>query len=100
MNLARGHFRKLQVQRSYAERHGSVTHTAHLELPDVAQKDELWRALQRLPYRQKAAIVLRFYEDLSEQQTADLLSCPVGTVKSLVSRGLDAMKEHVSREEG
>ncbi|HWD82991.1 MAG TPA: SigE family RNA polymerase sigma factor [Kribbella sp.] len=50
----------------------------------------LWHELQRLPPRQRAALVLRYYEDLTEVQTADVLGCSVGTVKSQVS---DALKK-------
>ncbi len=53
----------------------------------------LWEALQRLPERQRAAIVLRHWLDLSEERTAELLGCPPGTVKSQVSRGLATMRE-------
>ena len=48
----------------------------------------LWAALQSLPPRQRAAIVLRFYEDLSEARTAEVLGCAPGTVKSQVHAGL------------
>jgi RNA polymerase sigma factor (sigma-70 family) len=67
--------------------------------PDVARRDALQRALDRLPYRQRAALVLRFYEDLSERQTAHALGCAVGTVKSLVSRGLRTLREEMRDEE-
>jgi RNA polymerase sigma factor (sigma-70 family) len=50
------------------------------------------RALLGLPPRQRAAIVLRFYEDLSEGDTASLLRCRPGTVRSLVSRGMAALR--------
>jgi RNA polymerase sigma factor (sigma-70 family) len=53
----------------------------------------------KLPYRQRAAIVLRFYEDLSERETARLLGCAVGTVKSLVSRALQRMREELIGDE-
>lgn len=58
------------------------------EYAAVEQRDWLRRALDGLPARQRAAVVLRFYEDLSEQDAADVLGCSVGTVKSLSSRGL------------
>jgi RNA polymerase sigma factor (sigma-70 family) len=68
-------------------------------LPDVAGRDALQRALDRLSYRQRAALVLRFYEDLSERETARALGCAIGTVKSLVSRGLHALREEIEHEE-
>src|SRR5947208_2065374 len=45
-------------------------------------RDELWRALGRLPARMRAVLVLRYWEDLSEAETADVLGCSVGSVKS------------------
>lgn len=52
----------------------------------------LVRALRALPAEQRAVLVLRFYEDLSEVQTAALLGIAVGTVKSRTSRGLQALR--------
>jgi RNA polymerase sigma-70 factor (sigma-E family) len=53
-----------------------------------AQRDALWSAVARLPGRQRAMLVLRYYEDLTEVQTAEVLGVSVGTVKSAVSRAL------------
>lgn len=58
----------------------------------AALKVDIWEACRRLPYRQRAAIVLRFYEDLQYDAIAEALDCPIGTAKSLVSRGLVALK--------
>jgi RNA polymerase sigma-70 factor (sigma-E family) len=63
--------------------------------PDEDRRDELWSALRRLPARMRAVLVLRYWEDLSEQQTADALGCSVGTVKSQSSRGLARLRELV-----
>ncbi len=57
------------------------------------RRDELWSALRRLPVRMRAVLVLRYWEDLSEQQTAEALGCSVGTVKSQASRGLVRLRE-------
>lgn len=59
----------------------------------VEQRDWLRRVLDGLPARQRAAVVLRFYEDLSEQDAAHALGCSVGTVKSLSSRGLATLRK-------
>jgi DNA-directed RNA polymerase specialized sigma24 family protein len=48
-----------------------------------------------LPERQRAALVLRFYLDVPDDQAADLLGCRPGTVRSLVSRGLDGLRRKV-----
>lgn len=63
--------------------------------PQVAQRDELVAALHELPMRQRSAVALRYFEDLSEAQTADLLGCPIGTVKSTVARALEALREEL-----
>ncbi|GCD90601.1 SigE family RNA polymerase sigma factor [Nocardioides sp. LS1] len=48
----------------------------------VTERDAMWRAVLQLPPRQRAVIVLRYYEDLSEAETAEVLDMAVGTVKS------------------
>lgn len=58
----------------------------------LADRDELWNRLAVLPERQRAAIVLRFYEDLSDDDAALALGCRVGTVRSLISRGLATLR--------
>ncbi|MPY38225.1 SigE family RNA polymerase sigma factor [Streptomyces adustus] len=58
-----------------------------------ALHDAMWRAIMKLPDRQRAMVVLRYYEDLSEVQTAELLGVSVGTVKSAVSRALGKLRE-------
>ncbi|MEU3823804.1 SigE family RNA polymerase sigma factor [Streptomyces sp. SID486] len=58
-----------------------------------ALHDAMWRAVLRLPARQRAMVVLRYYEDLSEAQTAEVLGVSVGTVKSAVSRALGKLRE-------
>jgi RNA polymerase sigma-70 factor (sigma-E family) len=69
------------------------------ELPDVEYHDrdgssehELRSALARLPKRQRAVIVLRFFEDLTEMETARLMDCSVGTVKSQTSKALAKLR--------
>ncbi|MDX6208575.1 MAG: hypothetical protein QOE24_966 [Frankiales bacterium] len=77
-------------------RHGART-TAVADLPDRAGIDPyeladtklaLWQALMKLPDRQRKTVVLRYYEDLSEAETARILGCSVGTVKSQCAKGI------------
>lgn len=61
----------------------------------VEDRVVLVRALADLPARQRATLVLRFWEDLSVEETAKALRCSVGTVKSQTSRALDSMRDLV-----
>lgn len=60
----------------------------------------LWPQVRLLAPRQRAVIVLRFYEDLSEQQTADLLGCSVGTVKSTTHGALRRLRTVLAEPSG
>jgi RNA polymerase sigma-70 factor (sigma-E family) len=56
----------------------------------------VWQLVQTLPPRQRAAVVLRYYEDLSEAEAARVLRCSIGTVKSNASRGLATLRQRVT----
>ncbi len=62
------------------------------------ERDRLWRHVRTLPVRQRAVLVLRFYEDLSEAQTAALLNISPGTVKSQTSRALRTLRQRLGAE--
>ena len=94
VNLANSSFRRKRVEREYLRR--SAAEPAPVaDGHDTDRRDELWRDLQRLPARQRTAIVLRIYEDLPEARVAEILGCRPGTVRSLVSRGLAQLRIHV-----
>jgi RNA polymerase sigma-70 factor (sigma-E family) len=57
------------------------------------EPDEMWDALGALPPEQHTAVVLRFYEDLSQEAIAELTGVPVGTVKSRINRGLQHLRK-------
>jgi RNA polymerase sigma factor (sigma-70 family) len=61
----------------------------------TADRDEVWQMLAKLPRRHRAALVLRFYEGLGDAEIADGLDCPVGTVRSLISRGLARLRSNL-----
>lgn len=63
--------------------------------PDLGVRDEVWELVRTLPARQRAAVVLRYYEDLSEAETAAALGCSVGTVKSQTSRALATLRKRL-----
>lgn len=62
----------------------------------AVERDTLWRYVQQLPARQRAVLVLRFYEDLTEAQTAELLDISPGTVKSQTSRALATLRKRLA----
>jgi RNA polymerase sigma-70 factor (sigma-E family) len=65
--------------------------------PSGLVADEMWDVLRTLPARQRAAIVLRFYEDLPDDEIATLLGCKVATVRTAVFRGLEKLRKEVER---
>lgn len=64
----------------------------HVDIDRLALAEPLLAALERLPIRQRAVVVLRFHDDLSEAEVARTLGMAVGTVKSHASRGLDQLR--------
>jgi len=93
VNLATSHFRHRRVERAYLERVAAAP--SPVANPNDELDETMHRVLLGLPERQRAAIVLRFYEDLSDVQTAEVLGCPPGTVRSLVSRGMTTLREQL-----
>ena len=93
-NLAKSHFRHQQVVARH-ERIGRRPSTLVVDPVDVVASDALLVALRRLPMRQRAAIVLRYYNDASHEDIARILDIPLGTVKSLLSRGLAKLREGI-----
>jgi RNA polymerase sigma-70 factor (sigma-E family) len=95
VNLTRSHFRRRRTERDYLAAQPKVE--ASTPAADPTEHDAMWLTLQTLPPRQRAAIVLRYYEDLTDAQVAEALRCPIGTVKSLIHRGLERLRTEVSR---
>jgi RNA polymerase sigma-70 factor (sigma-E family) len=60
-----------------------------------AERDQVWQLIATLPGRQRAVLVLRYYEDLTEAETARLLAISVGTVKSQSARALRTLRERL-----
>jgi RNA polymerase sigma-70 factor (sigma-E family) len=66
-------------------------------LDETLERDVLWRFVMQLPARQRAVLVLRFYEDLSEAETARLLSVSPGTIKSQTARALGTLRARLAQ---
>lgn len=102
VNLSHSYVRRKMLERSFLRREMATAErdTARWPTSSLEDRELLWRALGRLPERQRVAIVLRFYEDLPEAQIAEILRCRPGTVKSRVSRGLEALRHEMQGEVG
>jgi RNA polymerase sigma factor (sigma-70 family) len=85
VNGCRGYHRKRRREQTYYPE--LLTASVLPETPVVLD------ALVHLPYRQRAALVLRFYEDRPDLEIAELLGCRPATVRSLVHRGLEALRK-------
>jgi RNA polymerase sigma-70 factor (sigma-E family) len=59
---------------------------------ETAERDRVWGMLAKLPRQQRAALVLRYYEDLPDADIAEVLGCAVGTVRSSISRALATLR--------
>ena len=59
---------------------------------ESAERDRVWGMLAKLPRRQRAALVLRYYEDLPDADIAEVLGCAIGTVRSSISRALATLR--------
>ena len=62
------------------------------------ETEEIWELVKRLPPRQRQALVLHFYLDLSIEDTAALLRCPLGTAKSLIYRGVERLRKRMAND--
>ena len=92
LNLAGSWWRRRSAERRANQRIGATRSSVPADPTDVlAVRD----AIAALPRRQRAAIVLRYYEGLSVRETAAALDCPEGTVKSLTSQGIAALRRHL-----
>jgi RNA polymerase sigma-70 factor (sigma-E family) len=101
INLCMSHHRRKKTARAYVERESarSAGRQAASSIPDIETQDELRRALAELPDRQRAAVILRFYADLSEDQVGHALGCSIGAARSLVFRAMENLRSGIGGEE-
>ena len=101
VNLSHSTFRHRRLERDYLLRERQqVTRSPMSWDPELVEQDELWQRLQLLAPRQRTALVLRYYLDLSERETAEVLGCSIRSAKSLVSRGLGTLRDQTDEQSG
>lgn len=98
VNQVRGQARRAWSVKRWQGRQRAASGVASPEI-EVTERSALAGALGQLPLAQRRALVLRYFEDLSEADTARLLGCGVGTVKSSSSRGLARLRELLAEED-
>ena len=90
VNEWKNRVRRLAIERRFVWLH-------HVSVPQtdtaIEERDLLWNAVRALPNRQRACLVLRYYEGLTERETAQVLGCSVGTVKSQTKRAMTKIRE-------
>jgi RNA polymerase sigma-70 factor (sigma-E family) len=97
INLARGHHRRSRLERRHLEVHEPAPEVTGP--PGIEDHDLIIRTLRTLPYRQRAAIVLRFYADLTERQAAEVLGCSPSAMKSLTARAMTSLRAMNNKEQ-
>jgi len=97
VNGVRGGFRHRAIERREEAKWSGEGRGQRDAADDVVDRDAVRHALASLPPRQRAAVVLRYFEDLSEADTAAALGVSVGTVKAHVSRGLDRLRDALAK---
>lgn len=92
VNLARSRMRRRQVAQKHAPKPMPDAPSAEVGALERIERDRVIAALQHLPSRQREALVLRYYADLSESQIAETMGISAGAVKSHASRGMAALR--------
>jgi RNA polymerase sigma factor (sigma-70 family) len=97
-NLHASRLRRLRLERAYLAREARRVEPAPVDA-DPAERDEIWSAILELPARQRAAVVLRFYEDLSEREAAEIVGCSVRALNQLVARATATLRQRFGKDE-
>lgn len=98
VNEANSRLRRRYLERRVAEERSGDARGIRRVDDHASDRDAVWGAVRRLPERQRAVVVLRFYEDLSEAETAEVLGCSRGTVKSQTSRAVARLHQLLDTE--
>jgi RNA polymerase sigma factor (sigma-70 family) len=96
VNLCHARGRSIARERAALRRAGALPRPPD---GDPGEHDAVWAAIERLPLRQRTVIVLRYYEDRSEAETARVLRCSDRAVNALVSRAMASLRAELRQEE-
>jgi RNA polymerase sigma-70 factor (sigma-E family) len=99
VNLANSHLRRQRVERAHMPVLAGSAAAARLGTVDVVATQAVRNAIAQLSARQRTVVVLRYYEDLTDEQIASVLNCPVGSVKSALHRATAILRQHLGQEE-
>jgi RNA polymerase sigma-70 factor (sigma-E family) len=99
VNLANSHLRRRRVERAHMPVLVGSAAAPDAGTADVVTTQAVRDAVARLPARQRAVVVLRYYQDLTDQQIAGVLNCPVGSVKSALHRATAILRQQLGQEE-
>lgn len=95
VNLASSHYRrKAAERRARAKADARETLVVLDDHADPNEREAVRRAVAGLPDRQRTALVLRYFSDLSVEETAQIMGCATGTVKSLTHRAIGSLRDH------
>lgn len=98
VNLSKDHFRRAKVERSYlASRRAERAPTT--DPVDVEGRSSMMTALEALGHRQRAAVVLRFYEDMTEPQIANAMGLSTAAARSLLARAMKTLRNEMEGDE-
>jgi RNA polymerase sigma-70 factor (sigma-E family) len=96
VNLSRTRVRRRRTEERSAPTGGVATTGWNVESHEAAR--HVWDAVRSLPHRQRAAVILRYYQDLPEAEIAATLKCSVGTVKSQLSKARASLSRALEYE--
>ncbi len=94
VNECRMRFRRQRVEMDFLRRNRPATDTAP-EPYDPVERDAVWTGIAQLPFRQRAVLVLRYYEDLSLDQAAVVLRCSTRAARSLHTRAIETLRSQM-----
>lgn len=98
VNLCHARFRRQRVEHDWLRRQDRRELASDPPF-DPDERTIVWNTIESLPWRQRAAIVLRYYEDLPHSEIAELLGCSVKATESLISRAITTLRDAMTQED-